>query len=181
MSLNPEREHTFCMRRSWWNVEKPECFVLLIAMYVIPYNIICKIFTLNVFHITYNRWDQFMFRANNKTMIRQSNLIFHMNKLMSLFLCCCDTNCNFSFVTQRMIRNFFRPQNCSNFLQSSNARLCKFCRNMRWMFRILGFVKFGRCCVYMSHSFQYLRISYKQVGIKKWPHQIVAFVIQCFC
>ena len=55
-------------------------------------------------------------------------------------------------------------------------------RNMRQMFRILVFVTFDRCCVYVSCRFpSSVWISWKQVEIKESTLQIVAFVIQCFC
>ena len=118
----------------------------------IAYSISCKVFTLSEFLITFNRWNQIMFRANNEIMVRKSNLIFHMHKQRSLFLCSCDTNWSFSFVINWMKSNFLWPQNCSNFLQSSSAGTCKLCRNMRWSFGILGFVKFDRCQVDLSYS-----------------------------
>ena len=134
----------------------------------IAYSVICKVFTLNDIHITYKQWDEFMFRINNEIIVRQNNLIFRMRRQKSLFLRCCDTSWHSSFVIHWMKGNFLRPQNCSNFLQSSNAGSCNFYRNMRLMFGILGFVKVDRCCGYASLSLQCSRISWKQVEINRW-------------
>ena len=147
----------------------------------IAYSVFCKVFTVNDFHIIYNRWDQFMFRASNEIMVRQSNMIFHFHKQSSLLFCCCDSNWHFRFVIHLMKSNFFWPQYWSNFLQSSNAGSCKLFRNKRWMFGILGFVEFYRCCVSVSLSLQCSRIYWKQMEINGWTLQIVAFIFQCFC
>ena len=143
----------------------------------IAYSVICKAFTLNDFQITKHRWDQFMFRANNETMVRQSNSISFMHTQRSLFLRFCDTNWHFDFVIHWMKSNLFWSENSSNSLQSSNAGLCKPSINMRWMFEILGYVKFDRCCVYVMLSLQCFEIYWKQVQVNGWTLQIVAFVI----
>ena len=144
-------------------------------------SVIWKVFTLNVFHITYNRCDQFMFAANNKVMVRQNILIFHMHRQRNLFLCCYDANWYFSFLIHWMKINFCWSQNCITFLQGFNAGSCKLCKNMRWIFGILGFIKFEMCCVYVSLSIQWLRISWKELERNGWTLQIAAFVIQGFC
>ena len=118
-------------------------------------SVIWKVFTLNVFHITYNRCDQFMFAASNEVMVMQNILIFNMHRRRNLFLCCCDANWYFSFFIHWMKINLCWSQNCITFLQGFNAGSCKLCRNMRWIFGILGFTKFEMCCVYMSLSIQW--------------------------
>ena len=114
----------------------------------IAYGVICKVFTLNDFHIAYNRWGQFCLEPSIKSWSGKVPWYSICISKRSLFLRCCDTNWHYSFVIHWMKSNFFWPQNCSNFLQSSNAGSCNLCRNMRWIFGILRFVKFDRCCVY---------------------------------
>ena len=111
--------------------------------------------------------DQFMFAANNEVMVRQSNLIFYMHRQRNLFLCCCDANWYFSFLIHWMKINFCWSQNCITFLQGFNAGSCKLCRDMRWNFGILGFIKFEICCVYVSLSIQCLKISWRQLEKKR--------------
>ena len=108
-----------------------------------------------------------MFAANSEVMVRQSNLIFHMHRQRSLFLCCCDANWYFSFLIHWMKINFCWSQDCITFLQEFNAGSYKLCRNMRWNFGILGFIKFEMCCVYVSLSIQCLKISWRQLEKKR--------------
>ena len=85
-------KNTPCSRHESGEIQKNQNARMLCAPYCdlcmagIVYSLICKDFTLNDFHITYNRWDQFNFRANNEIMVRQSNLIFHMHKQGSFFV-----------------------------------------------------------------------------------------------
>ena len=121
-----------------------------------------------------------MFAANNEVMVRQSNLIFYMHRQRNLFLCCCDANWYFSFLIHWMKINFCWSQNCITFLQGFNAGSCKLCRDMRWNFGILGFIKFEICCVYVSlpsSVWKFLGDNWRKNGCTL---QIVAFVIQCF-
>ena len=96
------------------------------------------------------------------------------------YLCCCNTNWHFSFVIIEWKVTSSGPKFAAISSKAINAGSCNICRNMRWILGILRFLKFYRCCVYVSHSLQCSRNSWKQVAINGWTLQIVAFVIQCF-
>ena len=115
----------------------------------IAYSVICKVFTPSNFHITYNRWDQFMFKVNNEIMVKQSNLIFDMHKQS------CDTNWQFSFVVYWMNVTSSGPKTAAISSKALILDRAKPCRNMRWMFEILRFAKLDRCWEYVLLSLQY--------------------------
>ena len=93
---------------------------------------------------------------------------------------CCHTNWHFSFVIIKWKVTSSAPKIAaisSKGYWILDTGSCKLCRNLRWMFGILGFVKFDRCCMYVSLYFQCSRISWRKVEINWWTLQVVAFVI----